>query len=202
MSDEIKNLIEKINQEGIKVAEEKAAQIESEAKKKAAEILRNAKLDAEKLIRDSQEKIRLAEEKEKALLSQAGRDLLLSLRKEINSMLERIVAQEIRQALTPQYLAGIISELIQKTCAQAGSNIIVVLKQEDLDVLGSNFLAKLKEDTKKQIILKPSGEISGGFTVSFDNGKSQYDFTDKALAEYIGGYLKPKLAQILNSAQE
>ena len=46
---------------------------------------------------------------------------------------------------------------------------------------------------EKKIILKPAEEISGGFTISFDNGKSCYDFTDKALAEYIGTYLKPKL---------
>ena len=200
MSDEIKNLIEKINQEGIKSAEEKAAQIESEAKKRAAEILKSAKLDAEKVIKDAQGQAQLMDEKEKALLAQAGRDLLLTLREEINSMLERIVAREIRQAMTPQYLSGIISELIHKTCAQGSSNITIALKKEDLDVLESNFLAKLIEETKRQIVLKPSGEISGGFTVSFDNGKSQYDFTDKALAEYIGGYLKPKLAQILNSA--
>lgn len=200
MSDEIKNLIEKINQEGIRAAEKKAAQIESEAREKAAEILKNAQLDADKLIKGAEEQARLMDEKEKALLAQAGRDLLLTLRKEINSMLERIVAQEIRQALTPQYLGGIISELIQKAHAQDSGDIIVSLKKEDLDALSADFLAKLKEETRRQIVLKPSGEISGGFTISFDSGKSQYDFTDKALVEYIGGYLKPKLAQILNSS--
>ncbi len=199
MSDEIKNLIEKINQEGIRAAEEKAAQIESEAREKAAEILKNAQLDADKLIKGAEEQARLMDEKEKALLAQAGRDLLLTLRKEINSMLERIIAQEIRQALTPQYLGGIISELIQKAHAQDSGDIVVSLKKEDLDALSAGFLAKLKEETRRQIVLKPSGEISGGFTISFDSGKSQYDFTDKALVEYIGGYLKPKLAQILNS---
>jgi len=200
MSDEIKNLIEKINQEGIRAAEEKAAQIESEAKKRSAEILRNAQLAAEKLIKDAEEQTRLMDEKEKALLAQAGRDMLLTLRKEINSMLEHIVTQEIRQVMTPQYLTGVISELILKTCSQGGSDIIVSLKKEDLDALESNFLARLKDETKRQIVLRSSGEISGGFTISFDSGSSQYDFTDKALAEYIGGYLKPKLAQILNSA--
>jgi vacuolar-type H+-ATPase subunit E/Vma4 len=48
--------------------------------------------------------------------------------------------------------------------------------------------------------LRPAEEISGGFTISFDDGKSCYDFTDKALAEYIGIYLKPKLNQILMEA--
>ena len=41
MSEDIKGLIEKINREGIKQAEEKAAQITAEAKKQAQLILYN-----------------------------------------------------------------------------------------------------------------------------------------------------------------
>jgi vacuolar-type H+-ATPase subunit E/Vma4 len=77
---------------------------------------------------------------------------------------------------------------------------MVLVNKEDLESLEKNFLYKLREETKKNIILRPAEEISGGFTISFDNGKSSYDFTDKALAEYIGTYLKPKLNQILQEA--
>jgi len=49
-------------------------------------------------------------------------------------------------------------------------------------------------------VLTSGEEISGGFTISFDSGKSCYDFTDKALADYIGTYLKPKLNQILQES--
>jgi hypothetical protein len=44
--------------------------------------------------------------------------------------------------------------------------------------------------------------MSGGFTISFDSGRSCYDFTDRALAAYIGTYLKPKLNQILQEAMK
>jgi len=53
---------------------------------------------------------------------------------------------------------------------------------------------------KSGIVLKPSEQISGGFLISFDRGRSAYDFTDQGLAEYIGGYLKPKLNRILQDA--
>ena len=80
------------------------------------------------------------------------------------------------------------------------NDITIFLNKEDLETLEKNFLHKLIEETKKKIILRPAEEISGGFTISFDNGKSCYDFTDKALADYIGTYLKPKLNQILQEA--
>ena len=200
MAEEIRDLIEKINQEGIKAAEEKAHEIEAAAQLRANEVLAQARFEAEKIIAAAQERIRREDEKEKTLIAQAGRDLLLSLRKEINAMLGRIVVSDVRLTLTPEALFKILSEMVKKYSAGEGGDIVVLLKKEDLETLEKNFLHKLQEATKKKITLRPAEEISGGFTISFDSGKSCYDFTDKALAEYIGAYLKPKLNKILQEA--
>jgi V/A-type H+-transporting ATPase subunit E len=202
MAEEIRDLIEKINQEGIKAAEEKAQSIEAAAKQRAEDILAQARLDAEEMIAAAKDRIFREEKKGKTLLAQAGRDLLLSLRKEMNAMLGRIVVSDIRQALTPEALFRLLSEVVRNYSAGESSDITVFLNKEDLQTLEKNFLHKLREETKKKIILRPSEEISGGFTISFDSGKSCYDFTDKALAEYIGTYLKPKLNQILQEAMK
>jgi V/A-type H+-transporting ATPase subunit E len=200
MAEEIRDLIEKINQEGIKAAEEKAQNIEAAAKKRADDILARAKFEAEGMIAAEKDRIRREDEKGKTLLAQAGRDLLLSLRKEINAMLGRIVVSDVRQVLTPEVLFKLLSEVVRNYSAGESSDITVFLNKEDQETLEKNFLYKLREETKKKIILRPAEEISGGFTISFDDGKSCYDFTDKALAEYIGIYLKPKLNQILKEA--
>ncbi|HUW86508.1 MAG TPA: hypothetical protein VMV55_06485 [Methanoregula sp.] len=200
MAEEIRDLIEKINQEGIKAAEEKAQNIEAVAKQRADDILAQARLEAEEMIAAEKDRNRREDEKGKTLLAQAGRDLLLSLRKEINAMLGRIVVSDIQQALTPEALFRLLSEVVRNFSTGESSDITVLLNKEDLEILEKNFLYKLRKETKKKIILKPAEEISGGFTISFDNGKSCYDFSDKALAEYIGIYLKPKLNQILQEA--
>lgn len=200
MAEEIRDLIEKINQEGIKAAEEKAQNIEAAAKQRADDILAQARLEAEEMIAAAKDRIRREDEKGKTLLAQAGRDLLLSLRKEINAMLGRIVVSDIQQALTPEALFKLLLEVVRNYSAGESSDITVLLNKKDLETLEKNFLHKLREETKKKIILRPAEEISGGFTISFDSGKSCYDFTDKALAEYIGTYLKPKLNQILQEA--
>jgi V/A-type H+-transporting ATPase subunit E len=202
MPEEIRDLIEKINQEGIKAAEEKAQNIESLAKQKADDILSQARLEAEKIITAAEDKVRREYTAEKALLAQAGRDLLLSLRKEINAMLNRIVVSDIQQALTPERLSGLLSEIVRNYEGVENSDITVFLKKEDLEILEKTFFQKLREETNKKIVLKPTEEISGGFTISFDSGKSCYDFTDRALAEYIGLYLKPKLNQLLLDAMK
>ena len=200
MAEEIRDLIEKINQEGIRAAEEKAQNIEAAAKQRADDILAQARREAGEMIAAANDRIRREDEKGKTLLAQAGRDLLLSLRKEMNAMLGRIMGSDIQQALTPEALFTLVSDVVRNYSAGESSDITVFLKEEDVQVLEKNFLNKLREETKKKIMLRPAEEISGGFTISFDNGKSCFDFTDKALAEYIGTYVKPKLHQILKEA--
>lgn len=197
MTEEIKTLIEKINQEGVIAGEEKAKAIESQARIKAEGILNQVKAQAERLISEAQDNISKMQEKEKKLLEQAARDTILVLRQEINAMLDRLVVKEVDKALTPEGLFKILSMIIQAACANTKGEIIVTLNKEDLQALESGFLAQLKDKVKQEIVLRPAENIHGGFIISYDAGKSQFDFSDKALAEYIGTYLKPKLKEIL-----
>jgi len=200
MAEEIRDLIEKINEEGVRAAEDKARTIEAAAHQRADEILIKATAEAEAMIAAAQERIRRDEEKERILLSQAGRDLLLSLREEINAMLGRIVVSEIREVLTPEVLVRLIAESVRNYSAGKSGDITVSVNARDLDVLENHFLKRLSDETNKTILLQPSEEISGGFFISFDDGKSCHDFSDKALAAYIGTHLKPRLNRILEDA--
>lgn len=197
MAEDIKSLIEKINQEGIAAAQEKAKEIESRAKQEAGKALEKAKQEADRMLEEAREQISKEQEKERTLLAQAGRDLLLTLRQEINAMLDRLVVRELHEALSPDALFKILSSVIKHSSAHGETEIIISLNKEDLKKLESGFLAKLKAEVKRGIVLKPSESIQGGFLISFDSGKSQFDFSERALAEYIATSLKPKLKEIL-----
>ena len=197
MAQEIKELIEKINQEAVLAAEKKARDIEGQAASAAREIIAKAKEEAGVMIAEAKTRARQEEERTRALLAQAGRDMLLTLRKEINAMLERLLLSEAASALGASDLQRVITEVVKTFGEQQKGEVVIHLKKSDLDVLENKILGKLKEETKKGIALKTSQDIRAGFTISFDAGKSHFDFTDKAFAEYIGQYLKPKLNKIL-----
>jgi len=196
MAEELKELIEKIHREGIQAAQNKAAEIEAQAHQKANRIIQEAGSKAKALIDEAQKENAKRAQETRDLLKQAGRDFTLSLRKEIHSMLQAFVLGRIREALKPVELAKILSSLIKGYDKEMPS-ITVSLKKEDLDALGAGFLDEFKDSLKEGIILRPSEDITGGFIISYDAGKSYFDFTDKALAEYIVSQLKPKLADIL-----
>ena len=199
MVQEIKDLIAKIQQEGIRVAEEKAAQIKAEADSVAQKIIADAKMQAKKIIEQANIQTKRLEDSTGVSLKQAGRDLLISLRKEINSMLDKLIKADIRQVLTVEELAGLIGPLIKNAPLSLGSEIIVSLSQQDKEKLEKGFLRQLVQETKRQIILKAAEGIDSGFVISFDAGKSIFDFSAGALTEYISGVLRPELAKILKS---
>ncbi|MDD5253336.1 MAG: hypothetical protein PHW44_05535, partial [Candidatus Omnitrophica bacterium] len=114
-------------------------------------------------------------------------------------MLERLIKSDLRQALSPEELAKIIGFLIKNAPLSLGSQIIVSLNQQDKDKLESGLLKQLVEETKKSVVLKSADGLDSGFIISFDEGKSIFDFSGQALVDYISGSLRPELNKILNA---
>ncbi len=199
MAQEIKDLIEKIQQEGIKVAQDQAAEIKIQAEAEAKKIILDAKIEAKKIIQQANTESQRLNDSTQAALKQASRDLLISLRKEINAMLANLIKAATYQALPANELMQIIETLIKNAPLSLGSEIIVSLNPLDQEKMAKEFFKQLAEKTKKQISLNSAEGIESGFIISFDAGKSIFDFSDTALTEYIVGFLKPELGKILNS---
>ncbi|RKY32218.1 MAG: hypothetical protein DRP74_03045 [Candidatus Omnitrophota bacterium] len=197
MAEEIKELIAKIQQEGIQAAEDKAREIEAKARAQAEELLKQAKSQAEKIVNDAKSEALKTEESTKTLLKQAGRDLILSLKEEINTLLKKLIVGASREALKPQETVKLIASLVKNCREKDKENVTVTVGKADLEKIEAGLLSELGREIKRGISLKGRDDISTGFIISFDSGKSHFDFTDQAIAEYIGSYLKPKLKEIL-----
>jgi len=197
MTENIKDLIEKIQEEGIKSAEEKARLIEQEALSKAKSIIEEAKAKAENILKEAKIDSSRTKESTLALLNQASRDVLLSLRKEINVLLNKIIVTEMNKVLSAEELQNIIFTLIKPAGEHESKDMVITVSEHDLEKLKRYFHNKLSDFLQRNLVLKSSEDISAGFVISYDKDKSHFDFTDKALAEYIGTYLKPKLKDIL-----
>jgi vacuolar-type H+-ATPase subunit E/Vma4 len=199
MPEEIKGLIEKIQKEGIQKASEDGRRIVEEAKGISAKMLEKAKKEADSIIQNAKKEAERFKESADAELKQAGRDFLILLRAQINALLKKIIVQKTSEALTTQEMAKIINTLVREYSQQQKfDKIEIVISKSDLAKMKEDFLGKLSEEAAKGLTLKASDDISAGFTISFDSGKSHFDFSDQSLAGYISVYLNKELASILN----
>jgi len=197
MAEEIRELIEKIREEGVRAGTEKARIIEEEARNKARQIINNAEAESGRILSEARKAISGSEESSNASLKQAARDVLIGLKKEILLALNKITLAHVRKTLTIEETGKLVAHLLKECKAKDKGDVIVSLKKEDAEKLAGVLMSELSDELKKNLVLKPSEDIRGGFTISYDHGKSYYDFTDRALADYISSYVRPKLSEIL-----
>lgn len=202
MSQQLQELINKIKTEAIEESQKKAKDIEAEAQKKAHQILVQAKKQSEGMIAQAKEEISKTEHATRLALTQASRSLLLSLRKEIENILQKLIKKQVSDALTSEKLSQLIETIVKKFIEgkAADMDIQIALSQQDFEKLKNGFMLGLQGQLRQPIQLKSSEDISRGLTISFDAGKSSFDFSDASLAEYLSQYLNPQIAALVNEA--
>jgi V/A-type H+-transporting ATPase subunit E len=202
MSYQVQELIDKIKTEGIEAASSEAAQIKQNAQKEARRIVDEAQSHARQMVADAQQEIKKMRASAEMSLKQSSRDMLLLLRKRIEAVLNRVVHEEVSGALKPEQLIELIAVVIDKAMEQKSSFDVVdvSVNKKDLEHLQKGMIAKLQKKIKEPIEFKASDEISGGFTISFDGGKSSFDFTDHSLAQFLGQFLNTQVARIVKES--
>jgi len=199
MSEKLKELLERINREGLQKAEQNAGAIETKAKSEAEKIINDAKSQARAIVDDARDEAKKTMESSEASIRQAGRDLVLSLKEEIRKIFDKIVSTETKKAISSEEMAAILGRLIERYIEKNGesSDIKVLLKKDDLEKLRQGLISRLQQRCKDGIEFRPSPNINAGFSISFDKGKSYFDFTDEGLVEALCAYLNPELAGLL-----
>ena len=199
MSENLKGLLEKINQEGIRSGEEKAKAIEDKAKKDAEKILRDARKLADEIVQKAKAEAEKTKVNANLSVKQASRDLLLGLKEEIRKTLNKIMAGEITKSMSSEEIAGILASLIDKYADKNGKagDIKILVNKADLEKIKNTFISKLKDKISAGVEFRPSQNINAGFSISFDKGKSYFDFSDEGLLETLCVYLNPELAKII-----
>ena len=203
MPQQVQELIDKIKIEGVQAADEKAKKIEEKAQTDAQKVITDANGRARQIIADATSQAKRIQESAQIALKQAARDTLLALRGEIENVLGKVISAQVSDALSPDQWAEILGEVIKKfvEAKLAEGDILVSLNSKDLAKLNDGFLAKLQKQIKNSIKLQSRDDLAKGFTISFDEGKSYFDFSDASLAEYLSTYLNTQLAALIQDAE-
>ena len=184
MDAQLQELIDKIKAEGVKKAEAEAEAIRKEAKRRAdeiiahahktsSEIVTNARLEASRFERTAQEAVR-----------QAARKTILSLRGKITEMFRAVVT------------------LIKGWNRQQVADLEVLMPPAELKKLDSALRSSLAEELKKGVEIKPLPGLKAGFRVGMKDGSAYYNFTSEGIAEILGEYVNPSLAELIQNAVE
>ncbi|MBN2626587.1 MAG: V-type ATP synthase subunit E [Spirochaetales bacterium] len=193
MDAQLKELIEKIKSDGVKTAGEEAAKIIAEAEKKAARIIADAERQAEDTRSKAASDAARSEASGKDALKQAGRNLLIDLRKEIEGLFNSLLEEEIRAGLSGDAVEKSIVKVLEKWSEKDGGDLVLLLPEKDLGELEKGLKGKLASRIKAGMEIKPFKDLEAGFRISTKDGSSFYDFSDEELTALYSRYLSPSL---------
>ena len=203
MEIQLQELIDKIKKEGIESASEEATKIKKDADAEASRIVAAARKEADELVNRGKADAERSEKAGKAALEQASRNLLLAFRVEIQSLLDKIVAEATASAYNENTLKAILPELLKAWFAKGGADSInLLLSEEDLGKLKSWATGALSAELKKGVELKSDRHLEAGFRIAEKDGSAYYDFSSESVAELLSAYLNPQLAELLKGVTQ
>ncbi len=204
MAEELQALLNRINEEGFKKADDDRQQILKQAEVDAEKIVAEARTEAAHILSEAKQQADLMVSKGEESLHQAARDVLLQLRQRLEVRMKKVVVQALGETLDPNLLADVLKKLIQSFLDKDGNveNAEILLSEQDQQQVKQVMLQKLTDDLRQHCQLAPVADLDNGFKVVFKGKDVMYDFSDQALADALVPLLNASLAEIVRETTE
>ena len=192
MAEELQQLLEKIQHDGVEKANAEAATILAKAKADAAAILKDAESKAAAFRAQAETDAKAFEERAQKTISQAARDTVLEVKDAIGRMLEKLLAKDVAAALADPSEAA---KLALAAVNELGSNADVAAGEK----LAAALKAQLAADAKAGVKVVLDESVGTGFSIRLDGGRVEHDFSESAIVAALAKRLRPDLAKIVNA---
>ena len=199
MADELQALLEKITEQELQKADAEKDRILAQAKEEADATVQKAREEAKSIVENARREAAMLQQKGEEALRQASRDVLLSLRAELETRVKKAAESLLNANMKAGDMADIIATLVTNFIKSDGSvdDIQILLNPEDVATVEEALKGALSENLRSNCSLAPSHAVAGGFKLVFKESGVIYDFTDKALADTVAAGLGGKIASVI-----
>ena len=198
MSEELQGLLNKIQAEGLEKAETERARLVAEAKAQADKIIADAKAQADKIRKDAEADAEASRKKADAAVRQAARDVIISLKDDLQEKLRAVVREAAAQAMTPEAMAGLIAQIAGQFAKNA-SGAEVILSVREREDAAQKLIGCLPDILRKNASVQLGRGFAARFKIGFNDTEVFLDFSDEALADVICEFVGPKLAAVIKA---
>ena len=199
MAEELQGLLNRIQEEGLKKADEQKEKIIAEAKAEAAKIVKQAEAEAAQLKKSAEAEAESSMERAKAAVQQAARDIVIGLKSSLEARIKRLVSEAGSAALTPEFMGKVILEMVacQKDSASANAGLDVMVSAQNLLDMEALVRGSLADSLKRDVEVVPGNDLAAGLKVSFDGSDVYMDCSEEAITDLIVSYVGPRMAELL-----
>ncbi len=195
MTQDLQQLLEKIQRDGVDKANTEAQRILEQAQAEAAALKKRAKDEAANTIAAARQEAEAFQRRAEETIRQTARDTVLTVERAITALLSNLLLKDVSAALNNTDLAAeLAAEAVRRYLNDSG----------DLEISASAKLvealrAKLAAEAANGVRITTDDAIGAGFSVRLSNGRVEHSFTGAAVAEALARQLRPRLAALMKT---
>ena len=186
--EDLQNLLEKINRDGVEKAEAEAKKIVDAARAQAEEIVKKATAEAAQLRTDSEKDAAAHAARATETIRQSARDVVLGVRDAVTALLESLLVKNVNQALADEKTAADLAVAAIQGLTGPGE---ITCGPRLAQALGARLAAD------KSFTVTTDAALESGFAVKLDGGRVEHAFTGDVIAAELAKRLRPDLAALL-----
>ena len=179
MAEELQQLLEKIQRDGVDKANAEAKAIVEKAKEEAAATTAKAEAAAQAFA-----------DRAKETIGQAARDTVMEVKNGVNKLFEGLLARDVNAALADN-AAALAADAVKALAAGSDAQVAANAK------LAEALRAQLAAGAAKGVTVVTDETVGTGFSVRLDGGRVEHDFSEKAITAALAKRLRPDLAKIV-----
>jgi V/A-type H+-transporting ATPase subunit E len=197
---QLKELIDTINRDGVDKVRQESETLLNLARAQADEIVTAARMQATDLLSNARREQERLEHSGRESLKQASRDLLLGVRKQLETLFSALLQEKTRTALNDKEITAAIAAMISNWTPERQGKIELLLPQQQFDSMAKALQKAMAGKIAAGIEIKAAAEVANGFRVVEKDGQAYYDFSAASIAENLSLFLNPLMAKIVVDA--
>lgn len=200
MEIQVQELLERIRNEGIESAKQRADEILQKAQADAAEIIASAQKKAEDAEAESARRIESLESASKESLLQASRDAMIALKQSVQKFLEACLNTDANAAFDEKLAEQMIPEILRLLSQNQSGDMEVLLSEGLSKKLDGALAARLSKEIAKGVTFRPYPAVDAGFRVAWAGSSAQFDFSAESIAQILSARVNSILGEYLKEA--
>ena len=201
MNDDLQQLLERIQKEGVDEASVKSAEILKDAKEKAAAIVKQAEQDAAARKAAAERDASAFQQRAEQAVRQSARDLLLQVEESLSGLFEKLLAKDVDKALADSGAVAALAAEAARAYIAGGEKAVGLAVSAKAPAVAEALRAKVAEQALKGVEVSAENSAFTGFRLRLDHGRVEHSFTGAAVTDAICAGLRPQLAAIIKGAE-
>jgi V/A-type H+-transporting ATPase subunit E len=195
MTQDLQQLLEKIQRDGVDKAKTEADRLLVETRVQAQAEVESARAEAEKIKAEARLEAESFTRRAEETIRQSARDTVLNVEKAVSTLFSNLLLKEVNAALADTDIVTGLAVAAVHTYLGSQGSVEVSASAKLADALRAKFAA----EAVSGVNVITDEATATGFRIRLAGGRVEHTFTGAAVAEALSKQLRPRLAALMKT---